>query len=291
MKSEEARKIADDALARLSEGLKAGRSEQLLAYLTAMAKFHRYSIHNLILIVCQRPDATHVAGFHTWKQLGRFVRKGEKGILILAPMLLRKSEDDVDPGDTQEKRRVLRFRAVYVFDVSQTDGKPLPDTVRFAGDPSGHLDRLRRTIAGAGITVDYGGVPPGADGVSTGGRIGLRPGMAPAEEFAVLVHEYAHECLHRGDDRPKSKKVRETEAEAVAFVVSTAIGLEAKTASSDYISLYDGDDDVLAASLDRIQRTAAEMMVAILGEPERTPERESADTLMSAGADCRSNSR
>lgn len=141
-----------------------------------------------MLIVSQKPDATHVAGFKTWKSLSRFVKKGEKGIVIIAPMLIKPKE---------------------VTDLS------------------------------------------------------------PAEEFSTLVHELAHEMLHRrdGEQRP-SKTVRETEAEAVAFVVSQAIGLEAGTAAADYIRLYDGDTDTLAASLDRIQKTAAAIIEAITHDDE-----------------------
>lgn len=290
MKADEAKAIAGDALDTLAAALKAGRSDQLTAYLAAMARFHRYSINNLFLILSQRPDATHVAGFQTWKQFNRFVRKGEKGIVILAPMLLRRKEEEGEGGgDSKPAKPILRFRAVHVFDISQTDGEPLPNTARFAGDPSGHLDRLKQHVIESGITLGQD-VPFGADGVSSGGRIGIRVGLAPAEEFAVLVHELAHERLHKGDGRPKSRTVRETEAEAVAFVVSTAIGLEGGSSSSDYISLYDGNAETLAASLERIQRTAAEILVALLG-PKEVVMHEQAPALAGAAADCRSNNR
>lgn len=100
--------------------------------------------------------------------------------------------------------------------------------------------------------------------MSRGGRISIRQGLTPATEFSVTVHELAHELLHQAGERPASKIVRETEAEAVAFVVSTAIGLKPGTSSSDYIQLYAGSSETLSASLDRIQHTAAEITVAIL---------------------------
>src|SRR5216684_5687299 len=90
MKIEQAKQIAGKAIEELSHALEAGHSEKMREYLGAMARFHRYSLHNIMLIASQRPDATHVAGFHTWKQLGRFVKKGAKGILILAPVVLVK---------------------------------------------------------------------------------------------------------------------------------------------------------------------------------------------------------
>lgn len=266
MKAEQAKKIADQALEQLAEALKGGRSEELTRYLAMLARFHKYSFGNVMLILSQMPDATHVAGFHTWKQMGRFVRKGEKGIVIIAPMLLRRQDEQAKDGDKPES--ILRFRGVYVFDVSQTDGEPLPEPTRIGGDPGAHIDRLRQVIAGRGITLDNADVPPDALGVSRGGRISIRPGLEPAVEFSVTVHEFAHELLHRGEDRPASKTVRETEAEAVAFVVCQAIGLETGTAASDYIQLFDGKTETLAQSLDRIQHVAAEIIAALHDAPE-----------------------
>jgi len=262
MKAEQAKKIADQALAQLAEALAKGRSEEITRYLSMLAKFHRYSFGNVMLILSQKPDATHVAGFNTWKQMGRYVKKGEKGIVIIAPMVIRKKDDEAG-DDEQQPRKIVRFRGVYVFDVSQTDGEPLPEPAQVSGDPRDYIDRLRALVAERGITLDNDDLPMGADGVSRGGRISIRPDLAPAQEFSVIVHELAHELLHRGEDRPQSKTVRETEAEAVAFVVCQAIGLDTGSAASDYIQLYDGKTETLAASLDRIQHVTAEVIAAI----------------------------
>jgi len=261
MKAEDARKIADTALQQLAEALTKGKSQELTRYLALLARFHRYSFGNVMMIMAQRPSATHVAGFNTWKQIGRFVKKGEKGIVILAPMLVREKDQEPKPGE--EPKSVLRFRGVYVFDVSQTEGEPLPEPSRVGGDPGRHLARLHQAIAERGIILDRSGVPAGALGASHGGRISVREGLPPAEEFSVTVHELAHELLHRGEDRPPSKTVRETEAEAVAFVVCSAIGLDTGAAASDYIQLYEGKTETLAASLDRIQHVAADILAAI----------------------------
>jgi hypothetical protein len=267
MKAEQAKKIADQALQQLVGAIRAGKSESLQQYLRMLGRFHRYSFGNVLMILSQNPKATHVAGFRTWQELGRYVNKGEKGIVILAPMTIQPKEEATREG--QPARPILRFRAAYVFDVSQTDGQPLPEPSRVSGDPREHLDRLRSHILGRGISIDPGDVPLGADGVSRGGRIGIRIGLSPPEEFSVLLHEFAHELLHRGDDRPRSKTVRETEAEAVAFVVSSAIGLDTGTAASDYIQLYDGKAGTLAASLARIQHVAAEIIVALRQEEQQ----------------------
>ena len=271
MKAEEAKKIADQALQQLSEALKNGKSERLTSYLAMLARFHRYSFGNVLLILSQRPEATHVAGFGTWKQMGRFVKKGEKGIVIIAPMAIRPKDEEAREGDQKAERAKpqLRFRGVFVFDVSQTDGEALPEPSQVAGDPSHHLHQLKAQVAERGIKLDYDDLPVGADGVSRGGRISIRPGLEPANEFSVIAHELAHELLHRGDQRPTSKQVRETEAEAVAFVVCQSIGLATGSAASDYIQLYDGKTETLAASLDRIQHAAAEIIAALKSPNEQ----------------------
>lgn len=274
MQAEQVRQLTDDAITRLTQALDAGKSDTLVRFLAAMAKFHRYSWGNVLLIMFQRPDAGHVAGFNTWKSLGRFVRKGEKGIVIMAPMMIKPREEFAREAREQgeEPRPVLRFRGVYVFDITQTDGEPLPDAAHVQGDPGQCLDRLRAFVEGRGITLVYDVLPLGVSGASSGGRITLHRGLPPAEEFSVLVHELAHEILHHGEGAQRgTKSSRETEAEAVAFIVSEAVGLSTGTASSDYIQLYNGDRDTLTASLDRIQKTAAEILAAFTVEPAPQP--------------------
>ncbi|MFN0012163.1 MAG: ArdC family protein [Phycisphaerales bacterium] len=267
MNADDAKKIADNALKALTEELGRGRSETLTRYLATLARFHRYSFGNVMLIAVQRPDATRVAGFHAWRQLGRHVKKGEKGIVIIAPMLIKpKQAPERTDADEARPDRVLRFRGVYVFDVAQTDGEPLAEHAQVSGDPSGCLDRLKASVASRDIALTYADLSPGHEGYSQGGSITIRKGLAPAVEFAVMVHELAHELLHHGAQRPDSKAVVETEAEAVAYVVCTAVGLDTGTASSDYIQLYRGDADTLGASLDRIQRTAADIIAAITSD-------------------------
>lgn len=271
MKAEQAKKLADQALKDLEASLQAGKSEALTNYLATLARFHHYSFGNVMLIAMQKPDATHVAGYRTWQKIGRFVKKGEKGIVIIAPMVLRKKDEGEARTLTPDKSAtMLRFRAVYVFDVSQTDGEPLPTIARVQGDPSEHLNTLKAHIAKLGIELVYADNLGGAEGLSSKGKISIRTGLPAAEHFSVLVHELAHEMMHGTEERKLlSKTARETEAEAVAFVVTQAIGLETGTAASDYIQLYDGDTKTLAASLDRIQHAAADIIAAIThSEPE-----------------------
>jgi antirestriction protein ArdC len=217
-----------------------------------------------MLIAWQRPDATQVAGFHRWKALGRFVKKGEKGIMILAPMVKHRKADPDDESDDESP--VTGFRAVYVFDVSQTEGEELPEFSRVNGDPGEKLAKLESLVRSHGIELTYEQHLGGADSVSKGGKIVLRDGLSPAEQFSVLAHEFAHELLHRTDRRKETtRKVRELEAEAVAFVVSKAAGLEALGRSADYIQLYSGDKELLMQSLDYIQKTASFILSALEG--------------------------
>ena len=226
------------------------------------ANNYRYSLHNVLLIALQKPNASYVAGFRTWNQLGRFVKKGEKGIMILAPIVRHKAENSDD--DEKESSRIAGFREAYVFDVSQTHGQDLPHIGVVHGDPREYSDGLRRFAAAQNIAIEYSeGIAP-ARGTSYGGRIALLPGQSPAEEFSTLVHELAHEVLHRGDRREQtSRKVRETEAEATAFVVCHAIGLETSSAAYDYIQLWNGNVETLTESLAFIQKAASQMLAAL----------------------------
>src|SRR2546426_2845047 len=131
MNADDLKKRTTESLKELAALLEQGRSERLTSLLKTMARFHRYSLHNICLIVSQRPTATRVAGFHTWRTLGRFVRKGEKGIAIMAPIIARRRED----ANEEEPRTIVGFRAAYVFDVEQTDGAPLPQPAEVGGDP------------------------------------------------------------------------------------------------------------------------------------------------------------
>jgi antirestriction protein ArdC len=266
MKTNRAREVSKEAFNELVEAVEAGRSQKLIEYLKAMGKFHNYSLGNAILIGFQKPDATHVAGFRTWQKLGRHVKKNEKGIAIMAPIIWRRKVMHADDEDQQKSKEetALAFKTAYIFDISQTDGKPLPEFARTQGDPGAYTERLERFISSRGIKLERSNLRI-AEGISIGGTILLKASLAPAEEFSVLVHETAHEMLHLDPaNRPEDKTVREAEAEAVAFVVCQGIGLDTNTASSDYIQLYDGDKETLIKSLERIQRTASEILEAVM---------------------------
>ena len=251
----------------LIEQLEAGHSDALTAYLNAMSRFHSYSFGNVLEIARQRPTATRVAGMYAWNQLGRRVKKGEKGIRILAPIIgiKRKPDAEAEKDITKQNTRVLvGFRNAYVFDVEQTEGVELPAMREVYGDVGENHDRLVSFIERQGIELVYTENIAPALGMSYGGRIAILPGQSKAETFATLLHELAHEMLHKAERRTTTTKVvRETEAEAIAFVVGKAVGLEVGTASADYIALYHGNASLLIESLEVIQQASAVILAAL----------------------------
>ena len=158
--NEAARKIVDNALTRLAAELQADRNESLMNYLEAMSRFRHHSARNVLLISAQRPDATNVAGLHTWNDLGRGVKEGEKGILIFA--------------------QGARSRAAYVFDVIQTEGKPLPETTARTRDPKEHAEAIKALLA----------------------KRGIEP-KSPAEDASALIRELARDMIDHGKDAAK----------------------------------------------------------------------------------------
>src|SRR5579863_9357844 len=267
-KQQTAKEVIAANVQALIEQLEQGHSDALTAYLTAMGRFHTYSLGNILEIARQKPDATRVAGLCAWNQLGRKVKKGERGIRILAPVIkIRRKKDEETEKDirTQSQAALVGFRAAYVFDVSQTEGKELPEfSERVSGSAGEYRDRLVNFVIAQGIALEFKESIAPALGMSYGGKIALLPGQSSAEEFSTLVHELAHEMLHKAERRTATTKtVRETEAEAVAFVVGKTIGLETGRASADYIHLYHGNAALLTESLEVIQKTSAVILAAI----------------------------
>jgi len=147
-----------------------------------------------------------------WQKLGRHVKRNEKGIAIMAPIVWRKKvihADDKEDKQEQVEETTLAFKTAYVFDVSQTDGKPLPTFARVNGDPGIYTERLREYVTSKGIMLEYSDAIGSAEGVSSGGLIRLKKGLTAAEELSVLAHEAAHEALHQDKETTsKDKKVR-----------------------------------------------------------------------------------
>jgi len=263
MKREEVSDVVQRGIDELSEALAAGKSDRLKAYLAVMARFHKYSFQNCVLIWSQFSEATFVQGFHAWKKLGRSVKKGAKGIGIIAPMVYQ-SKDERKANEAGEK--VVRgFKVVHVFDISQTEGDDLPEFATINGDPGDNIAAVEQLIRSHGIELLYEDIEGGADGLSKKGTIVIASDLAPAKRLLTLIHELSHETMHFCPERRKqtTKTIRETEAEAVAFVVGAALGVDCVDHSSDYIQLYNGDAEVLAKSMEYIQKTAAQILEGI----------------------------
>ena len=252
----------DDRLAkvhqRLAEAVDAiTTGDEWAAMLAVAARFRDYSPNNVFLITLARPDATRVAGYNTWKALGRQVRAGERGIPILAPVLRRPSLTNrghgyVDPEDEPVKRVLSGFRIVHVFDESQTDGPPLPEVaprlLEGAG-PDGAFDALAAHIGGLGFEVVRAPLYPAngmTDYVTRSVIVADRLGGAAA--LKTLAHEAGHCHLH-GKKAPAemTRPLAEVEAESVAYIVCTELGLASDDYSFGYTARWSGGDTNLVA--------------------------------------------
>ncbi len=242
--------------------LRQGKSERLLACLNFGAKFHRYSPNNqhLILLQCMRRgiEPEYVAGFTTWKRLNYAVKKGEKGIAILAPRPFSVKKT-VDGEETGEEQHFLAFRIVYVFADTQVEPlkegmPPFPEFFTpLQGDHEHLFNRLAEVVREDGIALAERALG-GAQGMSLKGRVLLTTGLDSTRKFLVLIHEYAHELLHKGVSLDKT--VKECQAEAVSYIVAHHFGVH-NPFSSDYLQMWGNDEQTLLAEIETVQRTAS----------------------------------
>ena len=244
-------------LATRTEEAKA--SEEVMQYLGFLSRFHRYSLHNTMAIWIHCPNATHVAGYKAWQNLGRQVRKGERGIPIFAPctQAVPKGEEE---DDEKKTRKVIGYKIVYVFDVSQTEGKPLPEAPIVAqGDGSALLPILESIASDLGIGLEYTSMFGSHHGTSYGGSIEVDSGLDDAGKASVIIHELAHELLHKGPDRMLlSSRQKETEAESIAYVVCSHFGLE--SAAPNYLALWAAKPEQIIEAFQRIRDVAASLI-------------------------------
>ena len=289
-----------ERLQQITAGIEQGikelfESEKYMRYLSVMSRFHRYSVNNTMLIYMQKPDATLVAGYNKWKnQFERHVKRGEHGITIIAPTPFKKKieEQKLDP-DTKapildaegkavmEEREVEipMFRPVKVFDVSQTDGKPLPELAStLSGNVQNYeafMEALRRS---APVPLSVEPMAANMDGYFSPDRqrIAIRAGMSEVQTVSAAVHEIAHSKLHNyakaqeeavraGDKEPPKKKDRNTEeveAESISYAVCQYYGIQTGENSFGYIANWSQGKELpeLRASLETINKTAGELI-------------------------------
>jgi hypothetical protein len=282
------RKI-DAVLKQLKEGVEnVQNSENFRQFLLAMSRFHDYSIGNLILIAIQKPDATYVAGFNTWKELGRWVKKGEKGIAILAPVMPPRPTCPVcgakiprgarycpqcgEPVEGEEAIEVTPayFKVVYVFNIDQTEGKPLPEfeVPVLTGEANEELfNKVMALAKSEGLTVSFESRPyedPSLKGQYFGKSIWVRPEEPRAQQLKTLLHEVAHYYSEGVFMMPR--RDAETIAESAAFAVGAHFGFDTGVRSFPYVALWAQDKKVLEQNLDAVRRVATRMIEGIEGK-------------------------
>ena len=278
---------------RLEEGVReifeSGKFEE---YLRVMSKFHHYSVRNSVLIALQNPDATLCSGYQAWKKnFGRYVKKGEKAIEIIAPIKyevkVKELKDEVmirkyADRNPEDVIQFTTFRPAYVFDVSQTDGKPLPE---IAPDIAGSVTHFHEFMQAVKETSPVSIVTEpltGSDGFysQTEKKIHLREGMSEVQTMAAAVHEMAHATLHDLDMKDpeasaeklgKDRATKEVEAESVAYVVNQYFGIETGENSFGYVAAWSKDKELpeLMASLDTIRKTADGMITKMEASLEK----------------------
>jgi hypothetical protein len=238
-------------------------SDRWQNYLDFQSRFHRYSFGNVLLIAAQCHEATQIAGFNAWRKMNRFVRKGEKAIWILAPMVYKNASAKDDEND-----KVIRgFKFVPVFDVAQTDGEELPSAChRLDGeDGAGHYATLLSVARSIGFTVEdheFNGSTNG-DCMHSEHRIRVDTRSSPTQRVKTLAHEIAHALLH---ETFESRALAELEAESTAYVVCQALGIDSGDYSFGYVTVWAGGGEQaiagIKASCERIQRSAATILRA-----------------------------
>lgn len=259
------------------------------AYLDVAARFHQYSAGNLLLILAQRPDASQVAGYRGWQRLGRQVRKGEQGIRILAPCTYRRPDDPDDdtpepPAAADRPRRTtaLRgFRATSVFDITQTDGDPLPAAPhipRLDGDAPAHAwQQLADLVEDRGYRLERRAADrcPDANGQTDHSTrtVRVRPDLSPAQAVKTLAHELAHILLHAPDGGTlPTRRVAEVEAESVAYLTTHHLGLDSSAYTLGYVAGWSGGDTALVrTTADRVVACARSITQQLRPAPEPTP--------------------
>jgi len=255
-------------LASLAEGIaELTTSGAWQRHLDYQSRFHRYSFGNVVLISAQRPGATQVAGFRTWQRVHRRVKRGERAIWILAPVVRHRSED--------EETAVTTFRSVPVFDVAQTEGAEPPEVCRRlqGDDDANHYGRLTSVASALGFLVVDATLEHGSNGdcCHERRRIRVAQGNAPVQRVKTLAHELAHAVAHR---EVEDRRLAELEAESTAYVVCRSLGVDAGCYSFGYITSWAGGCEAALAGLrrsgERIQRTAA-LLLAVLDETTRSP--------------------
>ena len=281
-KSAEERKAEMQQItAQLETGIKAVfESAEFKSYLDLCSRIHHYSLNNQILIHLQKPDASLCMSFKKWKDTNRFVKKGEHGLKILAP-IIKKSEQTADEDEDESKEIIIGFKQVYTFDISQTDGEPLPF---HSMELSGEVEEIESFISAVKKIVKIPVTFEDIQGTMYGyfspveKKIVIKKGLSGLQTLKTLLHEAAHSKLHGDITEKKTREQKETEAEAVAYIISQHYGIDTSDYSFKYLASWSSEKTLpeLKASLETIRSTAAyfiDRIDEILSQdPEPSPE-------------------
>ena len=249
-------------------------SEQYAEYLAFVSKFYNYSANNCILIWMQKPDASLVAGFKAWQtKFKRNVKKGEKGIQILAPCpkKFKKIVKDEDGNETEKVINYTTFRTTYVFDISQTEGEDIP---KFVNDLTGDVERfeelVEKLVELSPVPVSFEKFESPAKGYydHSEGRIVVQPDMSEQQTLKTLIHEISHAILHNdedGEQKEADRHTKEVQAESVAYTVCAAFGIDTSEYSFGYVASWSEGREVkeLTASMDVIRNTAKDIIESL----------------------------
>lgn len=273
----------DEVMQQLENGVKAVyTSEKYAEYLRFMGSFHDYSLNNCILIWHQCPGASLVAGFRAWQEKhNRHVVKGAKAIRILAPCPHKMNVEQVDPVTGEKVQKEVRwntYRPVCVFDVSQTDGAPIPSLVNPLTGSMERFDELfARLQSISPVSIAFEKIEGSASGYfhTAEKRIAIREGLSQEQTIKTTVHEIAHAILHceNGEEADTVRHIKEVQAESVAYVVCNALGFDTSEYSFGYVAGWAEGRDAkdLTANLEVIKKTAADMIDALTAEGKKIP--------------------
>jgi hypothetical protein len=271
MSADRQRERLDALKGQLVDGVRSlVESDRWTEYLAMRARFHDYSPRNVWLILCQRPDATRVAGFKTWQSLGRQVRKGEHALWILAPCPHRRVETIETPDGPEDREHAwTTFRAVPVFDVDQTDGDELSQPAsRLQGDDAQGLAKLvADLVVERGFSFTFEEISGGTNGRTDfeARTVVVDRGLEPAMRAKTAVHELAHVLLHE-DHRDMPRPLKELEAESVAYLVLAGLGIDAAEYSFGYLAGWVQGRTDLVADVVQVGERVSEAADKILSE-------------------------
>jgi Zn-dependent peptidase ImmA (M78 family) len=268
-KQSEVDEIVKKGFENLVGEIQRGHTENYLEYLAFVARFHKYSHTNQMLIFSQKPDATLVAGYKTWQEMGHQVRAGEKGIKIMAP-IFRKQLEENELGEPVSLQKLVGFKAVSVFDSSQLTepAKAFWDfREKVPDDAEEKYQLVKRAVMSDTFQVVEQPMPRGKRGEATDDVIYLLEGMDSVDRTNVLIHEWGHELLHFGPARSLveeefPKPIEECQAESVAYIVSHFLGMDSQF-SRDYLLHYGNTVDTLIKNMEVIQKTSHYMIKKI----------------------------